>query len=52
VLGALIIQSIASGMAITDTPIAVQFVITGAVLFAAAVIDALSRRSQETRGRA
>jgi D-xylose transport system permease protein len=52
VLGALIIQSIASGMAITDTPVAVQFVITGGVLFAAAVIDALSRRSQETHGRA
>ncbi|MCW7945107.1 ABC transporter permease [Streptomyces hygroscopicus] len=52
VLGALIIQSIASGMAITDTPIALQFVITGGVLFAAAVIDALSRRSQEAHGRA
>ncbi|MGW3210353.1 sugar ABC transporter permease [Streptomyces sp. NPDC001135] len=52
VLGALIIQSIASGMAITDIPVAVQFVITGGVLFAAAVIDALSRRSQEAHGRA
>ncbi|AOR36791.1 ABC transporter permease [Streptomyces fodineus] len=52
VLGALIIQSIASGMAITDIPVAVQFVITGGVLFAAAVIDALSRRSQEVHGRA
>ncbi|MER6127381.1 sugar ABC transporter permease [Streptomyces sp. NPDC001795] len=51
-LGALIIQSIASGMAITDTPIAVQFVIIGGVLFAAAVIDSLSRRSQEAHGRA
>ncbi|MER6735574.1 sugar ABC transporter permease [Streptomyces puniciscabiei] len=52
VLGALIIQSIASGMAITDIPVALQFVITGGVLFAAAVIDALSRRSQEAHGRA
>ncbi|POX44028.1 sugar ABC transporter permease [Streptomyces sp. Ru72] len=52
VLGALIIQSISSGMAITGIPVAVQFVITGGVLFAAAVIDALSRRSQETHGRA
>ncbi|SEP93994.1 D-xylose transport system permease protein [Streptomyces sp. yr375] len=52
VLGMLVIQSIASGMAITDTPPAVQFVITGGVLFAAVVIDSLSRRSQEAHGRA
>lgn len=52
VLGMLIIQSIASGMAITDTPVAVQFMITGGVLFAAVVIDSLSRRSQEAHGRA
>lgn len=52
VLGMLVIQSIASGMAITDTPPAVQFVITGGVLFAAVVIDALSRHSQEAHGRA
>lgn len=52
VLGMLIIQSIASGMAITDTPAAVQFVITGGVLFAAVVIDSLSRHSQEAHGRA
>ncbi|WP_369243795.1 sugar ABC transporter permease [Streptomyces sp. R41] len=52
VLGMLVIQSVASGMAITDTPTAVQFVITGGVLFAAVVIDSLSRRSQEAHGRA
>ncbi|MEU2782825.1 sugar ABC transporter permease [Streptomyces sp. NPDC007110] len=52
VLGMLVIQSIASGMAITDTPAAIQFMITGGVLFAAVVIDALSRRTQETHGRA
>jgi D-xylose transport system permease protein len=52
VLGILIIQSISSGMAITDTPTALQFVITGGVLFAAVVIDALSRRTQEAHGRA
>ncbi|MGW1754064.1 sugar ABC transporter permease [Streptomyces mirabilis] len=51
-LGMLIIQSIASGMALTDTPAAVQFVITGGVLFAAVVIDSLSRRSQKAHGRA
>ncbi|GGW12505.1 ABC transporter permease [Streptomyces capoamus] len=52
VLGMLVIQSIASGMALTDTPTAVQLVITGGVLFAAVVIDSLSRRSQEAHGRA
>ncbi|MEU6549218.1 sugar ABC transporter permease [Streptomyces sp. NPDC046915] len=52
VLGILVIQSIASGMALTDTPTAVQLVITGGVLFAAVVVDALSRRSQEAHGRA
>lgn len=52
VLGILVIQSIASGMVITDTPTAVQFMITGGVLFAAVVLDALSRRSQEAHGRA
>ncbi|MBC9729602.1 sugar ABC transporter permease [Streptomyces sp. TRM68367] len=52
VLGMLIIQSIASGMVITDTPTAVQFMITGGVLFAAVIIDALSRHSQEAHGRA
>ncbi|MDC0771602.1 sugar ABC transporter permease [Streptomyces sp. HD] len=52
VLGMLVIQSIASGMVITDTPTAVQFMITGGVLFAAVVIDALARRSQEAHGRA
>ncbi|MGW2635698.1 sugar ABC transporter permease [Streptomyces sp. NPDC001348] len=52
VLGILVIQSIASGMALTDTPTAVQLVITGGVLFAAVVIDSLARRSQEAHGRA
>lgn len=52
VLGILVIQSIASGMALTDTPTAAQLVITGGVLFAAVVIDSLSRRSQEAHGRA
>ncbi|MFJ9870060.1 sugar ABC transporter permease [Streptomyces sp. NPDC101165] len=52
VLGILVIQSIASGMALTDTPTAAQLVITGGVLFAAVVMDSLSRRSQEAHGRA
>lgn len=52
VLGMLVIESVASGMAITDTPVAVQFMITGGVLFAAVVIDSFARRSQEAHGRA
>ncbi|MFJ3773629.1 sugar ABC transporter permease [Streptomyces sp. NPDC090075] len=52
VLGMLVIQSIASGMALTDTPTAVQLVITGGVLFAAVVIDSLSRHTQQAHGRA
>ncbi|BBC30944.1 hypothetical protein SGFS_022380 [Streptomyces graminofaciens] len=51
-LGMLVIQSIASGMALTDTPVAVQFVITGGVLLAAVAIDSLARRSQQAHGRA
>ncbi|WP_128381221.1 sugar ABC transporter permease [Streptomyces cavernae] len=52
VLGILVIESVASGMATTDTPVALQFMITGGVLFAAVVIDSLSRRTQEAHGRA
>ncbi|MDX3232648.1 ABC transporter permease subunit [Streptomyces sp. ME19-01-6] len=52
VLGILVIQSIASGMALLSIQSAVQFMITGGVLLAAVVLDSLSRRSQKTRGRA
>jgi D-xylose transport system permease protein len=51
-LGILVIQSIASGMALTDTPVAVQFMIIGGVLLAAVIVDSLLRRSQEAHGRA
>ncbi|WP_420878232.1 sugar ABC transporter permease [Streptomyces sporangiiformans] len=51
-LGVLVIQSIASGMALLGVRDAVQFIITGAVLLAAVAADALSRRSSATRGRA
>lgn len=50
-LGILVIQSIASGMTLTGTPVANQFMIIGGVLLAAVVIDSLSRRSQEAHGR-
>jgi D-xylose transport system permease protein len=51
-LGVLVIQSIASGMALLGIQIAVQFMITGGVLLAAVVIDSLSRRLQKAHGRA
>ncbi|ARZ67209.1 sugar ABC transporter permease [Streptomyces sp. HU2014] len=51
-LGVLVIQSIASGMALLGIASAVQYMITGAVLLAAVVIDSVSRRTQKTAGRA
>ncbi|MFI1849897.1 sugar ABC transporter permease [Streptomyces sp. NPDC020480] len=52
VLGILVIESLASGMALLSIPSALQFMITGGVLLAAVVLDSLSRSSQKTRGRA
>ncbi|MFI6496971.1 sugar ABC transporter permease [Nonomuraea typhae] len=51
-LGMLVIQSIASGMALQGVSNSVQFMVTGAVLLAAVVIDSVSRRSQKASGRA
>ncbi|MBU3867503.1 sugar ABC transporter permease [Streptomyces sp. 4503] len=45
-LGVLVIQSIASGVALMDIQTAVQFMITGGVLLLAVVVDTLSRRAQ------
>ncbi|WP_327086256.1 sugar ABC transporter permease [Nonomuraea sp. NBC_01738] len=51
-LGMLVIQSIASGMALQGVSNSIQFMVTGAVLLAAVVIDSISRRSQKASGRA
>jgi D-xylose transport system permease protein len=51
-LGALVIGSIQSGMNIEGLTNAIQFMITGAVLLAAVVIDSLARRTQRAAGRA
>ncbi|KRV51382.1 ABC transporter permease [Wenjunlia vitaminophila] len=51
-LGTLVIMSIASGMALLGIDAAVQYMITGAVLLAAVVIDSVSRRTQKASGRA
>ncbi|WP_044366418.1 ABC transporter permease subunit [Streptomyces natalensis] len=50
-LGVLVIQSIASGVALMGIQTAVQFMITGGVLLVAVVIDSLSRRAQKAHGR-
>ncbi|MGK5531619.1 sugar ABC transporter permease [Streptomyces sp. URMC 129] len=51
-LGVLVIQSIASGMALLGIQVAVQFMITGGVLLAAVTVDSLSRRLRKAHGRA
>jgi D-xylose transport system permease protein len=51
-LGVLVIESIASGMALLGAAQPVQFMITGGVLFAAVIVDSLLRRSQQAHGQA
>ncbi|MFI7499029.1 sugar ABC transporter permease [Streptomyces sp. NPDC049687] len=51
-LGVLIIQSIASGMALLGVAPPVQFMITGGVLYLAVVVDSLTRRGANPLGRA
>ncbi len=46
------IGSIQSGMNIEGLSNAIQFMITGAVLLAAVVVDSLARRTQKAAGRA
>ncbi|MPY61664.1 sugar ABC transporter permease [Streptomyces spongiae] len=50
-LGVLVIQSIASGMALLGVEDSVQFMITGGVLLAAVAADSLSRRAETPGGR-
>jgi D-xylose transport system permease protein len=51
-LGVLVIISIQSGLAIQGIASPIQFMITGAVLLATVVIDAVTRKTQKTAGRA
>ncbi|MFR9673223.1 sugar ABC transporter permease [Streptomyces sp. TR06-5] len=50
-LGALVIMSIQQGLNLEGMASEVQYMITGAVLLAAVVIDSISRRTQKTAGR-
>jgi len=49
-LGILVIQSISSGLTLMNLNSSVRFIVTGAVLLLAVVIDSLSRRSRESHG--
>ncbi|MCF6522742.1 sugar ABC transporter permease [Streptomyces sp. JJ36] len=50
-LGALVIMSIQQGLNLMGMASEIQFMITGAVLLAAVVIDSISRKTQKTAGR-
>jgi len=50
-LGALVIQSISNGMDLLGLESSVKFMVTGAVLLAAVVIDAVARRQRQAAGR-
>lgn len=51
-LGVLVVQSVASGMALLGVQAAVKFMITGGILLVAVVVDTLSRQRQKAHGRA
>jgi D-xylose transport system permease protein len=48
-LGAITIGSISNGMDLLALQSSVKFMVTGAVLVVAVVVDALARRNRETR---
>jgi D-xylose transport system permease protein len=49
-LGTLVIASIANGMGLLNLEQAVQFIITGLVLLAAVLLDAVSKHRRAARG--
>jgi D-xylose transport system permease protein len=51
-LGIIVIQSIASGLTLLDLSSSLRYMITGAVLAIAVVVDSLARRSRVSHGRA
>ncbi|PVX85118.1 D-xylose transport system permease protein [Paraburkholderia unamae] len=52
VLGIIVIQSIASGLTLLNLSSSLRFMITGAVLAIAVIVDSLARQSRVTHGRA
>lgn len=51
-LGIVVIQSIASGLTLLDLSSSLRYMITGAVLAVAVIVDSLARRSRISHGRA
>ncbi|WP_105984751.1 MULTISPECIES: sugar ABC transporter permease [unclassified Brucella] len=51
-LGIIVIQSIASGLTLLDLSSSLRYMITGAVLAIAVIVDSLARRSRQPHGRA
>ncbi|MRN67365.1 sugar ABC transporter permease [Brucella sp. 10RB9213] len=51
-LGIIVIQSIASGLTLLDLSSSLRYMITGAVLAVAVIVDSLARRSRQSHGRA
>lgn len=51
-LGILVIQSISSGLTLLDLSSSLRYMITGAVLAIAVIVDSLARRSRVSHGRA
>jgi D-xylose transport system permease protein len=52
VLGAIVIRSMASGLTLSDLSSSLRFMITGAVLAIAVIVDSLARQSRVSHGRA
>ncbi|HEY0205297.1 MAG TPA: hypothetical protein VGC15_14230 [Acetobacteraceae bacterium] len=50
-LGIIVIQSIASGLTLLDLSSSLRYMITGAVLALAVIVDSLARRSRASHGR-
>ena len=50
-LGALVIGSISNGMDLLALESSVKFIITGAVLLAAVIVDAIARNQRQAAGR-
>ena len=51
-IGIIVIQSISSGLTLLNLDASIRFLITGAVLLLAVIVDSLSRRSRTAHGRA
>jgi D-xylose transport system permease protein len=51
-LGIIVIQSIASGLTLLDLSSSLRYMITGAVLAIAVIVDSLARRSRQSHGQA